>query len=325
MSGADGTARPHPDSLIRTPDGRTVFLKVHRCLWSGQHPENSLPAILECYRARVARAEIDLHMLQDADFLITHDPTLEQYTTGSGRVNETTRREAERLRLRWDGRISDERPPLLSELIAAIAAEPHPTLLELDAQDFAPWPWPRVEELARLVEPARDRVIFGSSADWNLRRLQRVDPSLPVGCNPMFYLDWTSPDDDEEPFPGARGVYGYFDVHPLARRRLSSTPAYLRDRLGGLLRLVPGSREVHLRLHAFEQMLADGFGEAVDLVHESGLLLDVWTLNADTPHWEERVLRAVTAGVDLVTTDTAPRLAAAYRESVDADRPASAG
>ena len=68
---------PHPDSVIRAPDGRAVFLKVHRCLWSGEQPENSLPAILECYQARVARAEIDIAMLHDADFLVTHDATLE--------------------------------------------------------------------------------------------------------------------------------------------------------------------------------------------------------------------------------------------------------
>ena len=47
-------------------------------------------------------------------------------------------------------------------------------------------------------------------------------------------------DEKMDPLPGVRGAYGYLDAHPLARQRLGSTPDYLRDRLGGILRLVPG-------------------------------------------------------------------------------------
>ena len=43
----------HPDSVIRTASGREVQLKVHRCLWSGAYPENSLSAIAECCRIRL--------------------------------------------------------------------------------------------------------------------------------------------------------------------------------------------------------------------------------------------------------------------------------
>ena len=62
--------RPHPESVIQTATGRVVALKVHRCRWSGAYPENSLPAIAECYREAVARVEIDVCMLRDADFLV---------------------------------------------------------------------------------------------------------------------------------------------------------------------------------------------------------------------------------------------------------------
>jgi len=46
------------------------------------YPANSLPAIEECYRAAVARVEIDASMLRDADFLVVHDLTLDDSTTG---------------------------------------------------------------------------------------------------------------------------------------------------------------------------------------------------------------------------------------------------
>lgn len=302
---------PHPESVFRAPDGRIVELKVHRCRWADEYPENSLAAILASYRARVRRAEIDLNLLADADFLVTHDLTLDEATTGTGRVDRITRREAERLRFRWRGRVTDHRPPLLSEVVAAVRAEPYPTLLELDLKDLHPLPWPRVEELARTVAPVRDRVIFGSCADWNLRRLLHVDPTLPVGFNPMAYLDWSPDGPDEENEGLAPGAYGYFDRHPLARRRYGPAADYLRDRLGGILRLVPGARELHVRLACFERMLDDGFADVVSFCHARGLLVDVWTLDAGPPGWRERLARAVAAGVDVVTTNTPRALAAA--------------
>ncbi|HEY0582230.1 MAG TPA: glycerophosphodiester phosphodiesterase family protein, partial [Chloroflexota bacterium] len=103
-------------------------LKVHQCLWSGNYPPNSLPAIVECYRAHVARAEIDLAMLADEDFLVAHDLDLARVTDGQGRVDETSRGQAERLHLAHHGVATSERPVLLSEVASAIAREPYPTL-----------------------------------------------------------------------------------------------------------------------------------------------------------------------------------------------------
>jgi glycerophosphoryl diester phosphodiesterase len=304
---------PHPDSLIHAPGGRTVYFKVHRCLWSGESPENSLAAIRECYRAGVARAEIDLNMLEDADFLVTHDSVLDHATTGTGSVSQTTRQQAATLRFRWRGAVSEHRPPLLSEVVALIREEAYPTRLELDVKDFGPWPWPRVEELARLVEPVRDRVIFGGCPDWNLRRLLHVDPTLPVGFNPAYYLDWVPDGEPTELLPGRRGAHGYLDAHPLAWNRYGPTTEYLRDRLGGLIELVPNTREIHLRLAMFERMLDDGLAGAAHLFGDAGLIVDVWTLDAGTPRWRERLARAVDAGVDMVTTNTPRELAAAWR------------
>lgn len=76
---------PHPESVIRTATGRVVPLKAHRCIWSGAYPENSLPAIAECHCATVARAEIDLQMPRDADFLVFHDSEVETRRRGAGR------------------------------------------------------------------------------------------------------------------------------------------------------------------------------------------------------------------------------------------------
>jgi len=307
---------PHPDSAFRTAAGHLVQLKVHRCLWDGDYPGNSLAAIEECLRAPVARAEIDISMLRDGDFLVAaHD-----FDGGQGSVfdpgglfRDTTRREAANLRLMWRGAVSAHRPPLFSEAAAAIAGIASPTLLEVDMMDRAPLPWPRVEELARLAQPVKERVVFNGS-DWNLRRLLAVDPGLLMGFDPALYLDWVPEGAEaEEGIDLPRSAYGYLDRHPLAARRQGPIADYLSDRLGGILRLVPGLCEAHLRLDCFERMLAAGVAHAADLFHREGLLLDVWTLDAGTPRWRERLARAIVADVDMVTTNTPRELAAAGR------------
>ena len=295
-------------------DGRQVQLKVHQCVWSGDYVPNSLPAILDCYRAPVARAEIDIAILKDEDFLVVHDLDLARATDGSGPVEALARADAARLCLSHHGAPTDERVVTLSEVAATIAGEAYPTLLELDLKDWKPWPWARVEELARILDPVKDRITFGGGADWNLRRLHDVNPDLRLGFTVTGELDWVPETQRPDRLPGVRGAYGYLDAHPLARQRLSSTRDYLRDRLGGIVRLVPGARDIHVRLLAIEQMARDGLPDLADLLHEQGMLLDVWTLNAGTPDWQTRLERALRLGADVITSETPRELARAARQ-----------
>lgn len=232
----------------------------------------------ECYEQGATRIEIDA-LLIEGDFIVAHD---------------RPRRGARLLRL--------------SDLLTVVRGSSGATLLEIDAKDLLPWPGVAAERLARLVDPVRDRVIVTSPADWNLRRLLRSDPELPIGFDPQLHLDWTR---DPEPLAPPRGAYGYLDAHPLSRRRALPTAEYLRERFEEVVRIVPGARELHLRLAFFERMLRDGFDDAVAILHGAGALANVWTLDAGTPRWRERFRRAVDAGVDVVTTNTPRELAAA--------------
>lgn len=179
-------------------------------------------------------------------------------------------------------------------------APPGPTVLMLDAKDEEPWSPQVVERIARLIEPVRDRIFVGTPADWNLRRLRAVVPDVTITFDPMYYFDRKGSD---SPLPGRAGAYGYHDAHPLAFRRTVPVAEYLRERIEGLVRQVPGIRELHVRLALFEQMLDDGV-DVPAIVHEGGALIDVWTLDAGTPQWQERLRRALDAGVDIVTTNT---------------------
>ena len=294
-------ATPNSDSFFQVGD-RRVELKVHRCLWSGRFTENSPLAIAECASERVLRTEIDVRALRDGEFVVLHDDRFDRVTDMSGLVRDATAVEATRARFK-DG----SHPLLFSEAIELIAAHEYPRRIELDLKDLAPYTRPQAEAIARAVQPLKERGHFSCPADWNLRRLLAVDPTLLVSFNPHCYIDTEIDDDVRLP----SGAYGYRDAHPLARQRVSSTAEYLRDRFGGIMRLVPGVLEAHLRVGMFERILDDGVADVADIFHSLGVKLDVWTLDADTPRWRERLARIVAAGVDIVTTNTARELAAA--------------
>jgi len=293
----------NPDSFFQVGD-RIIELKVHRCLWSGRFTENSPLAIAECASERVMRTEIDAQLLRDGEFIVLHDDRFDRVTDATGFVREATALEATGSRFK-DG----SHPLLISEAIQLIAANEFPRSIELDLKDLAPYTRPQAEALVRAAQPVKDRVHFSTPADWNLRRLLAVDPTLRVSLNPHCYIDTELDDDTRLPV----GAYGYRDAHPLARARSSTTSDYLRDRLGGIMRLVPGITEAHVRLAMFERMLDDGVADAAEIFHALGIKVDVWTLDAGTPRWRERFARLVHAGVDIVTTNTARGLAAAGR------------
>lgn len=257
-------------------------LKAHKATWSGAHAPNTLEGLRECYAARVARTEIDF-LSHEGDFIVTHD---------------MPRR--------------GERTPRLADALAIVRDAPKgPTVLMLDAKDAAPWPAETVERLAELIAPVRERVFVGTGADWNLRRLHVVDPEVALTFDPLFYLETKNSD---SPLPGREGAYGYHDAHPLAFRRTVPVAEYLRERIVFLLGLVPGIREFHVRMALFEQMRADDF-DVVAAVHDAGALIDLWTLDAGTTAWRERLIRALGAGTDIVTTNTPRALARAAQDS----------
>jgi glycerophosphoryl diester phosphodiesterase len=293
--------QPNPESFF-TIDGRIVELKVHRCLWSGRYSENSTLAIAECARERLLRTEIDVRALKDGEFVVFHDDRFDRVTDARGLVREATAVEATRPLLQ-DG----THPLLFREAVELIAASEYPRWIELDLKDLAPYTRPQAEALARAAQPLKGRGHFSTPADWNLRRLLLVDPTLLVSFNPHCYIDTDLDEDVRLPM----GAYGYRDAHPLARERLSTTADYLRDRLGGIMRQVPSVSEAHLRVGMFERMLDDGVADAAEIFHELGVKLDIWTLDADTPGWRDRFARIAAAGVDIVTTNTPRELAAA--------------
>ena len=169
-----------------------------------------------------------------------------------------------------------DRPTRLRDIVALVVAVPGPTTVELRLVGTAPLTWARTEELARLVSPAAKRIVVTAKADWNLRRLRAVAPDLRVGFAPGLYL--------------------------------GRDPDRLAPRLVDAIRLVPGARELHLRLETFEALLDEGVIDPA-LIHQLGMKISVGALDTTTARWQDRLTRAVDAGADMIATATPRALA----------------
>jgi glycerophosphoryl diester phosphodiesterase len=296
-AGAGGSPDAHPDSVLVGPDGSPVWLKVHRCVWSGRHPPNSLDAVRECHRAGVARAEIDLWLLRDRDGIVDHDGLMRTPDRGAVWAGEVVRREVEAIPVQ-------ARPALLSELVEVVRREPYPTLIEIDLKDELPWPPQRVDEILDLLAPIRERVTLAGCNDETLRRLAAADGRMSIGFNPAFHLDWV-PLHRRHELAGTAGPDGW--LNRTGAHGLAASLAVLRA-------LVPAADELHLRLEALERLTIEGTTDAVGRMHAHGWAVDVWTLDSGMVRWPARMQAAVAAGVDMITTTTAPALARAFRE-----------
>jgi glycerophosphoryl diester phosphodiesterase len=294
-----GPPAAHPDALLVGPDGSPVWLKVHRCVWSGRFAANSLDAVRECHRARVARAEIDLWLLRDADGIVDHDGRLSLPDRRPQRAGHVYRRDALVMP-------ADTRPALLTELVEAVRGESYPTRIEIDIKDELPWPSQRVDEIVGLLAPIRERVTLAGCNDETLRRIAAMDRRLSIGFNPAFHLDWV-PVHRRSELAGTAGPDGW-----LNRTGARSLPA----RLEALRALVPAAEELHLRLEALERMTFEGHTDPIGQLHANGWTVDVWTLDEGMTRWQARMLSAVAAGVDMITTTSAPILARAFREAI---------
>jgi len=270
------------------------------------HLPNSLEAIDACLDAGATFIEVDITALADDDYLLVHDPLLEAETTGKGDVGACTAEQARHLHFVADGRPTRARVPLLSEVVAAFMAHPRKAQLQLDFKNMIPFAGDEpLHRLIKLIEPLGERVIVSSGADWQLRKLRRLAPWLDLGFDVQFYIDWQPAGEPRDPraFPKALGAYGYYDDHAIASQRIWPASEYLRDRCGALIGLVPRASTFYIDHKLIERSLVDGFNWA-EMLHEHGIKIDAWTVDATNPIALRNAPRLLEAGVDLFTTNT---------------------
>jgi len=292
---------------------RPPVIVHHMAALDGQYPPNSLESIRACLEAGAAFIEIDITALADSDYLLVHDDVLESETTGMGPVERCTAADSARLFFKnKDGRAAPYHVPRLSEVVAVMLEYPGSARIQLDFKNVIPF---RDDEplhrLVQIIEPLGDRVMVSTGADWQLRRLRKLAGWLELGFDIQFYLDWRSPQDSIDPRvpPYRKGEYGYWDDHILARQQVWTVAEYLADRCATLAALVPDVTTFYIDHRLLAQSLDDGFNWA-EALHEAGIKLDAWTLDADNPAAVANAKRLLAAGVDQFTTNTPAELAA---------------
>lgn len=286
-----------------------VLLIHHMANRDHEHPPGSLPALQACLQAGARVIEIDISLLTDHQFALLHGPLLEEETTGSGLIREHTSEQVRQLRYLYRGKGTDVPVGFLSEAIELLQQYPGPVELQLDLK---PDVYSPDEVLARLVndlQPVKDRVRVTSPSDWALRRLYALDPDLPLGFDPLLYLEADFGQEREPGNPPFRqGAYGYWDDHPLASHRWGSAAEYLAARAEALYAQVPPGLIWYIHAGLLVKALEDGF-DWIAYLHTHNSPVDTWTLDAHRPEHIAIAQRLLAHGLDRITTNNALALA----------------
>ena len=288
-------------------DEDRVLLIHHSANRDHDHPASALAGLRHCLDAGARVVEVDINALRDGDFALLHDAELEHATDGSGLVSSLTADQVRALRHKHRGTVTDEHVGLLSEALVLIQGYDHFQELQLDLKVSRGLTNATLKGLLRMLEPVKDRVRVTSGADWTLRNLRALDTDLPLGFDPLFYLEIASHGDELPPF--RQGAYEYWDDHPLATRRWGTTAAYLAARAEALWVQAPAPAIWYISAALLERALDDGFDWIAHL-HERSTPVDAWTLDASKPGRVALAQRLVSVGVDRITTNDAPALAA---------------
>jgi glycerophosphoryl diester phosphodiesterase len=290
---------------------KPVLLVHHMANRDHSHPPGSLPAMQACLEAGAQAVEVDISLLADGQFALLHGPLLEDETTGSGPIGALTAEQIQTLHHVVHGEVTRVPVGLLPEGLDLLGQYPHAIELQLDLK---PDVYSSDQVLARLaasLQPVKERVRVTSPSDWALRRLHALDPDLPLGFDPLLYLeiDYGEAKDPGVP-PFRQGAYGYWDDHPLATRRWGPAADYLAARAEALWAQAPMGGIWYIDAELLAHALDDGF-DWIGNLHARGVEVDAWTLDANRPGRVALARRLVAAGVDRITTNTAPALSQA--------------
>ena len=291
------TASHMATALTPVVAGRRRVICCHRGQLTGDYPSGSIEAVAECVAARVPRLEIDVRFLPDDTMLIFHGSTLDQETTGSGKVDELDRPHAEALRYRSDERV---RVAFLEDVVETLRGSD--TLLQVDLKLMRVISAARAEILAATLFPILSHTLIGSQAHWNLRPL--AERGFRVALDPLMQL-YYAPERDPDRWPSRVGVHGFWDDAALAHNRHVGACDYLDARIDDLAGLLPQATEFMVDIPTVRHMAGLGYPLGEELARR-GIGLSTWTLRDLGPEATSEVLAAVfDAGVECVIADDA--------------------
>lgn len=147
-------------------------------------PENSIAAVENAIAMGADMVEVDVRTTADGRWVVMHDETVDRTTQGRGRIADLRWEELARLRLRAaDGRIVEESPPCLEDLLARTRGR---IMVNLDIKAAQAW---RVAEAVGRLGMAQEVVFkedvtrpgaLGISRDFRIMPLLHGTPRLPI-------------------------------------------------------------------------------------------------------------------------------------------------
>lgn len=267
--------------------GHRTWLKWHRGRRKATDPVFTGARILEAMRLG-ASVEVDLVIHGNHGCAILHNHTLDEETTGTGLVRETTAEALRQLHLRDnEGRPLPDRVMLLEDLCDLLAQNPpHPdALLQLDVkEDLAAFDPLTVENFARSVMPLA-RHMIASGADVSAI-------SLLTNSTPML-------------------TSGYDPCYGESLARLQADGDFARF-ISEALEAAPNAKIIYLNYEIV--LAADRAGvDMIGAVHADGKRVDAWTIREINDLTLPQVRRLLALKADQITTDDPEGLLAALK------------
>lgn len=93
-----------------------VLVCAHRA-YHINSPENSLAAIKDAIKEKIAMVEIDIRQTKDGELILLHDKSLNRTTNGSGNVNDLTFQEVKQYKLLHQNELTSQLIPSLKEVL----------------------------------------------------------------------------------------------------------------------------------------------------------------------------------------------------------------
>lgn len=148
----------------------------------GEAPENTLTSFRRCLERGVRRGELDLHLSQDGELMVIHDPTLKRTTGRRGKVSEHDAQELMTYdaRLGGPGWVQPCPIPRLAELFEKCDFEHWQLEVKSASRVRAERMVLAIRELAERYELLR-KITVTSSSRTVLRALERLTPDLSRG------------------------------------------------------------------------------------------------------------------------------------------------
>jgi len=148
----------------------------------GEAPENTLTSFRRCLERGVRRCELDLHLSQDGELMVIHDPTLKRTTGRRGKVSEHDAQELMTYdaRLGGPGWVQPCPIPRLAELFEKCDFEHWQLEVKSASRVRAERMVLAIRELAERYELLR-KITVTSSSRTVLRALERLTPDLSRG------------------------------------------------------------------------------------------------------------------------------------------------